>query len=572
MADKHFVVQGAVCKCSFGNTSSKLQVSATSEYINDHIGSTKAVASTSETGNPFAPGTFGSCTFSRNACTPAITQWLGFSSNITLSGGGKILTESSTAICGVSGLPCISISYHGQTADMAPHSDNNAHAESTQAFNPLSPRQTPPLENPRICSIGLQLENRSAATTFSSVKIKDNTLPDIIVRINEPLVFYVEEYENADQADESKVNWKVFNSHSYNTAIISFEKIGPLLHINLDKAGKYRVMAYGDEQTNTSTYLDITVGNNKLKDEFNVIDNGGQTTNTSVKAYRLKKDGPVTIAAVYEITPVTIAEQQSVSMQMMDSCNNIIAISNTDSITFIPPNVAANYVVTATMRTDNNLQVITQTLLSENEAVILIAQHLIRPCTSLHLQVSDIPLDTYCFVNTAATQWLLNGKNVGIGPSITLDGRTHFTIPGKYLVEARLSYPVAGNSTQTTTKYGEWRLEVKPNELLQINVTNGHTNWIVGKCYTLSVTTLMPYDELLDGLVIWTPYGAGTHTLENVAATHDGPFTISARLGKSKQTLEINAEYAAITRWCFADQQDIHKPSAGWKRKYQDHY
>lgn len=566
MADKHFVVQGAVCKCSFGNTSSKLQVSATSEYINDHSGSTKAVASTSETGNPFSPGTFGICKFSHNACTPAIIQWLGFSSNITLSRGGKILTEDSTAICGVSGAPCISISYHGQTAAIAPHSDNDAHAESTQALNPLSSRQIPPLENPRIYSIGIQLENRSAAATFSSAKIKDNTLPDIIVRINEPLAFYVEKYENTDQVDESKVNWKVFNSHSYNTVISSFEKNGPYLHINLDKAGKYRVMAYGEEQTNTSAYLDITVACNRLKDDFNVTDNTGQAISISAKEYRLKKGVTATIAVIYEITPATASEQQSVSMRITDTGNNIIALSNTDSISFIPPNAAANYFVNATMCVDNYSQLITHTLLPASKTVISTTNHVIRPRTSLNLNINNFThtLST-SFVNPVATQWLLNGKNVGVGPSITLDGDTHFTISGKYLIEARLSYQMPGDSTQTTTEYDKWQLEVAPNKLLQINVTNGRTNWIVGKCYTLSAPTLMPYDESLDGPVIWTPYGAGTNILENVAATHDGQFTISARLGKSKQTLEINAVYGAITRWCFADQQDIHKPSAGWK-------
>ncbi|HEY9259360.1 PAAR-like protein, partial [Chitinophaga sp.] len=565
MADKHFVVQGAVCKCSFGNTSSKLQVSATSEYINDHSGSTKAVASTSETGNPFAPGTFGVCIFSHNACTPSITKWLGFSSNITLSGGGKILTEDSTAICAVSGTPCISISDHGQAAGITPHSDNNAHTESTQTPALLATTPTKRQEIPQIYSIGVKLENRFPVVTFSSIKIKDNTLPDIIVRINEPLAFYVEKYENTDQADESKVSWKVFDSHSYSTAILSFEKTGPYLHINLDKAGKYRVMAYGDEQTNTSAYLDITVGSNRLKDEFNVVSVTGDVTNTCAKEYRLQEGIPATITAVYEITPATVSEQQRVSMRITDIGNNIIAISNTDSITFVPPNAAATYFVSATMCSDNHSQEITHALLSEKKAVISTTNHVIRPRTSLNLQVSDKLMLTDCSVNYPAIRWLLNGKDVGIGPSITLDGDTHFTIPGKYLVEARVDCPIAENSTQKITNYGEWHLEVKPNELLQIQVVNGLANWIVGKYYTLSATTLMPYDESLDGPIMWTPYGAGTNTLGNAVATQDGQFTISARLGKSKQTMEINAGYATITRWCFADQQGIHKPAAGWK-------
>lgn len=565
MADKHFVVQGAVCKCSFGNTSSKLKVSATNEYINDHSGSSKAVASNMETGNPFTPGTFGTCTFSLSACTPAITQWLGFSSNVTLSNGGQILTEDSTAICAVSGSPCISISYHGQTAGIAPPSDKET--EGTQAFNPPSFRQTNSQEVPGIERIGLKLENRSPAATFSSTKIKDNTLPDITVRINEPLFFYVEKYENPDKADESKVNWKVFDNHNNNTTLLSFEGNGPYLYINLDKAGKYRVMAYVDEQINMTTYLDITAGNNSLKDEFNVTDSTGETTNTSVREYRLQKGEPVTIGAVYEITPATASEQQNVSMQITDHCNNIIAIANTDSISFTPPNAAATYFVSATMCNNNYPQVITHTLQSANKTVISITNHLIRPRTSLNLHASTIITDGISTsANAATTTWLLNGKEVGIGPFIKLDGDTHFTIPGKYLIEARSSYLPSGNSAQkAVAEHSQWQLEVKNNELLQIKVVNGSTNWIVGKYYTLSAQTLMPYDETLDGPITWTPFGAGSDTLGNASAGHDGQFTIGARLGKSKQTLKINAGYAAITRWCFADQQNIYKPAAGWK-------
>jgi hypothetical protein len=191
MADKHFVVQGAVCKCSFGNTSSKLKILSTAEYLNDHSGSTKAVASSSETGNPFTPATFGTCTLTHSTCTPGIIKWVGTSSNITLSNEGKILTEDSTAICAVSGSPSISISSHGQTSSIYNHPVNNTVTASAYAQQSSSTRQSVLREIPLICSIGLNLENRATATTFSSNRVKDNTLPDILVRINEPLLFYV---------------------------------------------------------------------------------------------------------------------------------------------------------------------------------------------------------------------------------------------------------------------------------------------------------------------------------------------------------------------------------------------
>lgn len=569
MTNKHFVVQGALCKCSFGNISTTLQVPGTSEYINDHIGSAKPVASSNETGNPFAPGAFGACTFSRSKCMPAIIKWQGFPSNITLSNGGKMLTEDSTAVCAVSGSPCISILYHGQTADMDTSTTGEKNAESTKVLQPLSSREESRRDTPLVYSIGLTLDKRIPATAFSSNSIKDNTLPAIIARINEPLCFYVEAYENGIKADESLVNWKVFNSHSNDVILLSFEKNGPSLHISFDAAGNYRVMAYGEGQPNTTAYLDIIIANNKLKDEFMVTDLTG--TNSSSKEKRLQKGIPVTISAVYEMAPATAAEQQQVSIQITDKSNNIIAISNTDSISFIPPNAATTYTVSATMYADTNQQVITHVFISEKKTTISITNHsgnhLIRPRTSLSFYASEMIHTTqFETPEVAAIQWLLNGKDVGIGPSITLDGDTHFTITGKYLVEALQYFPGSGNSKAAPIKErSEWQLEVKNNELLQIKVADGTTNWIIGKAYRLSLQTLMPYDESLDGVIMWKPYGAGSDILENATATQEGPFTISARLGKSTQTLEINASYAVVTRWCFTDQKGIYKSDAGWR-------
>ncbi|MBO9729202.1 MAG: DUF4280 domain-containing protein [Chitinophaga sp.] len=558
MADKHFVVQGAICKCSFGNTSSQLQVAAATEYINDYSSTCKAVASTKETGLPFLPPTFGMCKLSHNTCVPAITKWLGYSSNITLSNNGQILTEDSKAICAISGSPCISISHHGQTTTVSSASLQEAVDENTSALNPLVPVKVPLQELPEVRSITLKLKDRTLANTYNSYPIKDNTPPEVIVRMNESLSFYISQYNNPGKADESLVSWKVYDDHSNHTAILSFEKHGPSLDLKLDKAGKYRVVAYGAEQTGNTAYLDITATCNRLKEAF--IITGGVTDKTEGKIH------PVKIAAAYIITPPTQPERQSVSFQIADTCNNIIAISATDSIHFTPPNTTATYLVSAMMCSDHYTQTVTRPLAPEKQTTISKTNHLIRPRTSLQLHVDAvIPGPLECLGNTASTQWTLNGKKLGTGSSITMDGDTYFTLPGKYLVEARLSYPTSGACSTEMVRQGSWKLEVKNNEILHIKVVNGTTNWIIGKFYQVSVKTLMPYDASLDGHIMWAPYGAGGPTLRNAVATQPGHFTITASLGTSKQTLEINACYASITRWCFADQEGIYKAIAGWQ-------
>jgi len=566
MANKHFVVQGAVCKCTFGNISTKLQVTNTNEFMNDHSGATKPVASSNETGNPFQPGTFGACTFSHSSCMPAVVQWQGCSSNITLSNGGKVLTEDSTAICAVSGSPCISILYHGQTATANVTTTGNKKQENSKTPNVLSPARD---RLPEIRSISLMLKERTPVVTFISNSIKDNTPLTVVVRINESLSFNVDQYNNKAALDESLVGWKVFNGHSFENILFSFEGKGPFLPLSFDDTGNYRVMAYGEGQTNTSAYFDITATVNKLRDDFTATDRIGTTSAFGEKQFQ--KDVTVRIAAVYDIVPATPSEKQCVSMQVTDNNNNVLAASETDSICFTPPNAATKYVVTAIMHTGINSQIVTRTFISEKSDTILLTNHpgnhLVRPRTSMSFHVSEMIHTTLLPTpSAAAIQWLLNGKHVGIGPSLTLDGDTHFTIPGKYLVEVLQSFPNNGhNETAPVQGRGEWRLEVKNNELLQIGVANGNTNWLIGKFYRLCLQTLMPYDESLDGIIMWKPYGAGGTTMENATASGEGRFTISARLGRSAQSLEVNAAYATIDRWCFTDQQNIYKPNAGWK-------
>ena len=366
MADKHFVVQGAVCQCRFGTGSSKLQVPNTNEYMNDHSGSTRPVASSKELGNPFMPATFGRCSLTQNACAPAISQWRDTSPHIILANDGKILTENSKAYCTVAGTACITVTHHGQT----PSSTTNDTDETTVVCHPTE------MITPVPCNIA---------------------------------------------------NTDITTAQSFN-------------------------------------------------------------------------DQPTTKALFPEQKP---------------------------TVAFI---------------------------------VNPFVNHTVRPRTSLSFQASDMMSPAKLSSSSAAaTQWHLNGKQVGIGASIMLDGHAHFTIPGKYCITALINLPPS--KPQQARRY----FEVKNNEIQAIKIDGSDTDWIVGKRYTLKAQTLMPYDENLDGPIIWQPYGAGPDVQENAFVPHEGTFMISARLKQSVQTLEINAVYATVTRWCFVDQQNIYKPRAGWQ-------
>ncbi|NLR61596.1 DUF4280 domain-containing protein [Chitinophaga polysaccharea] len=366
MADKHFVVQGAVCRCRFGTTSSKLQVLNTNEYMNDHAGSIKPVASSKELGNPFLPATFGHCSLTQNACVPAISKWRNTLRQIVLANNGQILTENSKAYCIVAGTPCIAVTHHGQT--LAPITNDTN--ETTVADHPT-------------------------------------------------------------------------------------EMITPI---------------------------------------------PSDTINTAVTAAQSSNDQQTT-------KPLFPEQKPTVPFTVNPFVN-----------------------------------------------------HIVRPRTSLSFQASDMMSPAKLSSSSAAaTQWLLNGKQVGIGASIMLDGHTHFTIPGKYRITALIDLPPS--KPQQARRY----FEVKNNELQAIKINDSDPNWIIGKRYTLTAQTLMPYAENLDGPIIWKPYGAGRDVQENAFASQEGTFTISARLKQSVQTLEINAVYATVNRWCFVDQQNIYKARAGWQ-------
>lgn len=138
MAEKHLVVQGAVCQCKFGTTPDKLKVNThTQEYVNDKDGVKKPVASTKDIGTTFEKNNFGSCSKkNNNPCTVNITEWKGFYDHTVLTNGGKILLEDSSGTCAVGGPESVKFINHGQIAQVGQQNFNNAQPEVMQSLNP----------------------------------------------------------------------------------------------------------------------------------------------------------------------------------------------------------------------------------------------------------------------------------------------------------------------------------------------------------------------------------------------------------------------------------------------------
>jgi len=144
MAEKHLVVDGAVCMCNFGSSPDNLKVlTHKREYANDKEGSTKYIASTKDIGTPFEKKTFGSCKKQNNKpCSSVVTEWKDFYDHTTLTNGGKILLEDSKATCPVGGADCILIKKHGQTAEPNNQSFEKAEPKLNKALNPaVDPRE-----------------------------------------------------------------------------------------------------------------------------------------------------------------------------------------------------------------------------------------------------------------------------------------------------------------------------------------------------------------------------------------------------------------------------------------------
>ncbi|MFK7059780.1 DUF4280 domain-containing protein [Flavobacterium oreochromis] len=142
MAEKHVVVQGAVCKCQFGQTTDKIKVlSHQKEYANDKDGTKKLIVSTKEIGGAtLEKNTFGNCPKMGNPpppCKPVITEWKDFYKKVTLSNGGNIILENSKAVCAIAGSPCIEIIDHGQRTEASQQNFKNANKDVIRQINPL---------------------------------------------------------------------------------------------------------------------------------------------------------------------------------------------------------------------------------------------------------------------------------------------------------------------------------------------------------------------------------------------------------------------------------------------------
>jgi len=141
MAEKHIVVQGAMCKCQFGQLPDKLKVlSHQKEYANDKNASQKLIVTTKEIGAAtFEKNTFGNCMkiVPPPPCKIMVTEWKDFYEKVQLNNGGYIILETSKAICAIAGTPCIEIIDHGQRAEASPQNFKNADKDVQQQINPL---------------------------------------------------------------------------------------------------------------------------------------------------------------------------------------------------------------------------------------------------------------------------------------------------------------------------------------------------------------------------------------------------------------------------------------------------
>jgi len=142
MSKGHVVVDGAMCKCKFGDFPDVFVVQSQQKgYINDDA-QKKLIANTMDLGTPFKAKTFGQCKLqptgsSFKPCMPAITQWQDFYDKVLLSNQGQILTEKSKATCAIAGSPCVEFTWHGQTASGGGGQNEEIDEEIQSQLNPL---------------------------------------------------------------------------------------------------------------------------------------------------------------------------------------------------------------------------------------------------------------------------------------------------------------------------------------------------------------------------------------------------------------------------------------------------
>ncbi|MFV0329235.1 MAG: DUF4280 domain-containing protein [Dysgonomonas sp.] len=138
MSEESIVVEGAICKCQFGNKPDKIKViSHQKEYANDG----KLMVTTLEIGAAtLEANCFGTCPKLGSPpppCKPVITEWQDFYEEVTLSNGGQIILKSSRAICAVAGSACIEFMDDGQIEEIAQQNFDNADEEMHSQLNPL---------------------------------------------------------------------------------------------------------------------------------------------------------------------------------------------------------------------------------------------------------------------------------------------------------------------------------------------------------------------------------------------------------------------------------------------------
>ncbi len=160
MSQKYILIQGAMCKCEFGDFPDKLKVLSHKKYFaNDPDGSEKLIATTMEIGSStFEKNTFGQCKLqptgsSFKPCQILVTKWNDPYENLQLGSGGKVILEDSKAICPISGSPCISVIAHGQTVEGSSSSSKEANSDVQQQLNPMVNLEEMNAENSEIKEI-----------------------------------------------------------------------------------------------------------------------------------------------------------------------------------------------------------------------------------------------------------------------------------------------------------------------------------------------------------------------------------------------------------------------------------
>ncbi|WP_158978255.1 DUF4280 domain-containing protein [Cellulophaga sp. L1A9] len=181
MSTGHVVVDGAICKCQFGDVPDVLVVQSQQKgYINDNA-SKKLIANTMDLGSPFKAKTFGQCKLqpmgsSFKPCMPMVTQWQEFYDKVILSNQGQILTEKSKATCAIAGAPCIEFTWHGQTAEGgAGNTEEEADEDIQSQLNPLvnpneEPFLTQELEGGSFDDAGKPIEKRKINVQIETIK------------------------------------------------------------------------------------------------------------------------------------------------------------------------------------------------------------------------------------------------------------------------------------------------------------------------------------------------------------------------------------------------------------------